>query len=150
MSFNFPLEAILRLKRGQERVERTKLEALSSVLAQAKSRLDFIDRDFLETRRNFRQRMSEETYGSELQFEELKSGHVEANRRALESRISELEQARLKQVDAFAKSRRSRETIENLRDEEFHTYRQMMSRREQQQLDDLFLMRLGLDRDAGE
>jgi len=32
MAFHFPLEAILRLRRGQERMERLKLEAIASEL----------------------------------------------------------------------------------------------------------------------
>jgi flagellar biosynthesis chaperone FliJ len=65
----------------------------------------------------------------------------------LKARISELEQHRLMQVEVYMKARKSREILENLRDTKFEVYRQTQSRREQQELDALFLMRQDLSRD---
>jgi flagellar export protein FliJ len=147
MAFQFPLEAILRLRRGQERMERLKLEAIVSEQAQARRRLAIMTDQFFESRRRFQQRMGQETSGSELQFEYQRSGRVAAARRGLELRIAELEQARLKQLLAYSKARQYREMLESLRDRKFEIYRQLLSRREQQSLDDLFLMRQELFRD---
>jgi flagellar export protein FliJ len=147
MPFHFPLESVLRLRRGQERMERLKLEAVASELAQARRQLDFIAGRHLEIRRRFREQMSHETYGSELHFAEANSERLEAVRRAMEIRIAQLEQERLKQVEAYKKSRQRRETIENLREKKLEVYLQTLGRREQQGLDDLFLMRQGFDRD---
>lgn len=147
MAFQFPLEAILRLRRGQERMERLKLEAIVSEQAQARRRLAIMTDQFFESRRRFQQRMGQETSGSELQFEYQRSGRVAAARRGLELRIAELEQARLKQLLAYSKARQNREMLESLRDRKFEIYRQLLSRREQQSLDDLFLMRQELFRD---
>jgi flagellar FliJ protein len=146
MPFQFSLEAILRLRRGQERMERLKLEAIASELAQARRQLDFITEQFLESRRSFQLRMGGEAFGSELQFEDEKSDRVKAASRALEIRISELEQDRFKQVESYSKSRRNRELVESLRERRFAVYRRAMNRREQQQIDDLFLMRHDLER----
>jgi flagellar export protein FliJ len=146
MPFQFSLEAILRLRRGQERMERLKLEAIASELAQARRQLDFITEQFLESRRSFQLRLSGEAFGSELRFEDEKSDRVKAASRALEIRISELEQDRLKQVERYSESRRNRELVENLRERRCAVYRQAMNRREQQQIDDLFLMRHDLER----
>lgn len=141
MAFHFSLETILRLRRGQERAERLKLEAIASERARAGRQLEIMTEQFLESRRRFQQLMIQGMSGSELQFENARSESVTAARRALEARISELEQQRLKQVEASMKTRRSREILENLRDTKFEIYRQALSRREQQELDALFLMR---------
>jgi flagellar export protein FliJ len=141
MAFHFSLETILRLRRGQERAERLKLEAIASEQARAVSQLEIMTERFFESRRRFQQLMVQGTSGSELQFENARSEGVAAARRALKARISELEQQRLKQVEAYTKARQSREILENLRNTKFEVYRQMLSRREQQELDALFLMR---------
>jgi flagellar export protein FliJ len=147
MAFQFPFEVILRLRRGQERAERLKLEAIASEQGQARKQLEIITSEFFESRRLFQQQLGQVTYGSELQFENERSGRVAAARRDLEMRISDLERQRHKQVGVYAKARQSREIFENLRLRKFEVYRQMLSRREQQLLDDLFLMRQDMFRD---
>jgi len=57
-----------------------------------------------------------------------------------------LEQAQLKQVEAFTKVRQYREMVENLRNRKLEIYRQYVLLREQQELEDLFLMRRDLVR----
>jgi flagellar export protein FliJ len=147
MAFHFSLETILRLRRGQERAERLKLEAIASERARARRQLEIMTEQFFESRRRFQQLMVQGMSGSELKFESAGSESVAAARRTLKARISELEQQRLKQVEAYMKARQSREILENLRDTKFEVYRQTQSRREQQELDALFLMRQDLSRD---
>jgi len=147
MAFHFPLEGVLRLRRGQERMERLKLEAIASEQAKARRHLEIMTQQSLESRRSFQERMARETTGSEMQFEDLRVERVAFAKRALETRIVELEKMRLKQVEAYTKARQGREILENLRDKQFEVHRQLLSRREQQQLDDLFLMRRDLFHD---
>jgi flagellar export protein FliJ len=147
MAFHFPLEAILRLRRGQERLERLKLEAIASEQAQAKLQLANMTEQFFESRRRFQQQLAQEKFGAELRFEDARAERVAAARRALETHIAKLEEQRLKQVEVYKKAHQSREVLENLRARKFDLYRQALSRREQQELDDLFLMRLDRLRD---
>src|ERR1700692_2917735 len=109
MAFHFPLEAILRLRRGQERAERLKVEAIASEQAQARNQLENMTQQFLESRRLFQQQLGDEKFGAELQFEDARSDRVTAARRALEMRIAALEQLRLKQLAVYAKAHQSRE-----------------------------------------
>jgi flagellar biosynthesis chaperone FliJ len=141
MAFHFSLEAILRLRRGQERVERLKLEAIASEQAKVRKQLENMTQQFFESRRRFQQQVGHEKFGAELQFEDARSDRVAAARRALEMRVAGLELERLKQVEVYKKAHQSRELLENLRGRKFDFYRQTLSRREQQELDDLFLMR---------
>ncbi len=128
-------------------MERLKLEAIASEQARARMQLEGITQQFLDSRRSFQQRMGQDTSGSELQFEDLRAERVAAARRALETHIVELEKLRLRQVEIFTKARQGREILESLRDRKLQAYRQLLSRHEQQQLDDLFLMRLSVLRD---
>jgi flagellar biosynthesis chaperone FliJ len=144
MAFHFPFETILRLRRGEERAERLKLEAIASEQAQARSQLERMTEQFFQSRRFFQQQLTGEKFGSELQFEDARSERVAAARRALKLRISELEEQRLNQIQAYRKARQNREMFESLRSRKFEIYRQLLSRREQQELDDLFLMRRNL------
>jgi flagellar export protein FliJ len=141
MAFHFQLDVILRLRRGQERVERLKLESIASEQAHAKRQLEIMTEQFLESRRRFQEQMGVEKFGSELQFEDARSGRITTELRTLKMRIAELEQERLQQVEVYTKARQSREILENLRSRKFAVYSQIVSRREQQELDDLFLMR---------
>lgn len=141
MAFHFALEAILRLRRGHERMERLKLEAIASEKAQARRQLDDLTEEFFESRRLFQQQAGIDRFGSELQFEDRRSEIVTAARRALKLRIEQLEGRRLTQLDVYTKARQAREMLENLRHKKFQIYRQTLSRREQQELDDLFLLR---------
>jgi flagellar biosynthesis chaperone FliJ len=91
--------------------------------------------------------LGQETFGAEVQFEDARAGRAAASQSALQNRILELEQLRLKQVAAFTKARQGREVLENLREKKLGVYRQELIRREQQDLDDLFVMRQNLNRD---
>jgi flagellar biosynthesis chaperone FliJ len=147
MAFHFSLEAILRLRRGLERMERLKLEAVASEQSLAKRELEIITEQFFESRRRFQERMGQETYASELQFEDARANRVAAAQHALKIRILELEQIWINQVQVYTKARQSREVLENLRDKKFEVYRKELLRHMQQELDDLFLMRQNLFRD---
>jgi flagellar biosynthesis chaperone FliJ len=147
MGFEFSLETILRLRRGLERMERLKLETLAWEQARAKRELETISHEFFESRRRFQERIVRETFSSELQFEEFRAERVLATQLALKKRIVDLEQLRLAQILVFTKSRQRREILESLRDKKFAIYRQEMLRREQQGLDDLFVMRQNLLRE---
>jgi len=147
MAFHFPLQAILRLRRGLERMERLKLEAIASELARAKRELEIMTEQFIDSRRKFQKRLVQETYASELIFEVARADRVAAAQRGLKIRIAELEQMRLKQVQIYMKAQQSREVLESLHDKKFEIYRKEMIRLEQQGLDDLFVMRKSLLRD---
>ncbi len=147
MAFHFALEAILRLRRGQENMERLRLEAIASERARTISQLEILSAQFDESQRRFQERMRQDLYGAEVQFEDARAGQIAAAQRALQTRIVELEKMRLKQVAVYIKARQSREVLESLRDRKFAVYRQELLRHEQQDLDDLFLMRQNLDRD---
>jgi flagellar export protein FliJ len=64
------------------------------------------------------------------------------HRREIEQQFVILEKARNQQREVLQSARRARETLEALRDQQLDAYEKQARRREQRNLDDLFLMRL--------
>jgi flagellar export protein FliJ len=141
MAFHFSLDAVLRMRRGQERAERLKLEAILSAQAQAQARLQEVTESSFELHRQFQQRLGGGMAGSELQFEAAREANATSVCSDLRTRLQELEQRRMAQVQIFYKVRQNREVLENLRLRKLNLYLIEQGRREQQELDDLFLMR---------
>jgi flagellar export protein FliJ len=141
MAFQFPLETVLRLRRGQERLERLRLETIHSELAQTRATLEDLIEKSLELRRKVQRDLANTLSGSELQIAASQDETVALTRASLRNRIVELEQRRLAQMHVYTKVRQSRETFEKLRDNKLALYRMEQARREQQILDDLFLTR---------
>jgi flagellar biosynthesis chaperone FliJ len=143
MAFHFTLEVVLRLRRSQERAERLKLEAIISEKEQARARLREVMEGSFELHRQFQQRLSRGMAGSEVQMETERETNVNSVCNVLRTRILEIEQRRVAQVQVFFRVRQSRELLENLRRDKWNDFRMEQGRREQQELNDLFLMRQG-------
>jgi flagellar export protein FliJ len=144
MAFQFSLEAVLHLRRGQEHVERLKLEAILSEQARTRASLEELIHNHFELRRHFQRDLGNGLAGSELQHEALREANVTSLRASLRTRLVELDQQRWAQARIFSKARQNREVLENLRLRKLNLYRIEQGRREQQQLDDLFLMQQGI------
>ena len=141
VAFYFSLEAVLRVRRGQERVERLKLEAILSDQARTRTRLEEVELGRFELRRKFQQELGNGIVGSELQYQAIREANMVSLCASLRARLVDLEQQRWAQLKLFAKARQHREVLENLRARKLDLYRIEQGRREQQELDDLFLMR---------
>jgi flagellar export protein FliJ len=142
MAFHFSLESVLRVRRGQERNARLKLEAIVSEQSAARAKLEQITETGIVLKRRFQDELKNILKGSELQFEATRESNLELSRTWIRSRVAELEQQRLAQVKIFLDARRSREVLESVRLQKLELYRIESLRQEQQELDDLFLMRL--------
>ncbi len=77
----------------------------------------------------------------------MRAANVASLRAALGTRLAELDQQRWAQAQVFFKARQNREVLENLRLRKLNLYRIEQRRHEQQELDDLFLMRQGIRSD---
>jgi len=147
MAFRFSLESILQLRRSQEQMERLKLEAIIWEQRQMRARLEGVIERSLESRRRFQQELAGGLTGSELQFQAMRQENTASVRMSLEDHLLELERSRQAQILVFQKFRQRREILENLRLRKLEVYAREQSRREQQELDDLFLMRQEIARD---
>lgn len=143
MAFRFSLEAVLRVRRGQENAERLKLEAIASELAQAFARYQELTSNSLELLRQFQQRLAGGVAGSEMQLEVERAAIVNAACDSLRAQLLEIEKRRVAQAQIYCRARQNREIVEDLRLRKYDSYRIELGRREQKDLDDLFLMRRG-------
>jgi len=77
----------------------------------------------------------------ELQFELLCDAELLRHRRELGQELARLQQLQEQQREIFQQSRRARQTLETMRDQQLRLYQKEAVRREQRTLDDLFLVR---------
>ncbi len=141
MAFRFSLEAVLNVRRSQEQSERRKLDVIVSEQSQIRAALQELDDMSRDSYGRFQQRLGGGVTGSELQLETLREANINLARNRLLSRLAECEQRRATQTQIFFQTRRNREVLDDLRLRKFQDYRVEQARREQQELDDLFLMR---------
>jgi flagellar export protein FliJ len=141
MTFRFSLETILRLRRSLEHREEQLLAAMENRVQSVATEIAAIDAQLSSRDRDREQGLRSGVSGAQLHFE------LDC-RRALESRRGEiaailrlLEQARDRQRSAFLESRQRRQALEHLRERALREFRTDEDRRQQRQLDDLYLMR---------
>ena len=141
MPFHFPLEAILHFRKSIEHQQELRLSAANQQVARGQQRIEQVD---------LRQRELQAAQGSELgtgvTAAEMRFGlQCEAellrHRKELELQLARMQQLRDQQREIFQQARRMRETLEGVRDEQLRLYKQRSARREQRNLDDLFLLR---------
>ena len=144
----FPLRPVLRLRRTQERHERLKLEAIGSEVGRARATLNELTKMSHDWSRQMQGSLGAGTSASQLQWDSMHAANLMAARAAQAGRLLALEKERRAQLRAYTHARQQREIIESLFRRKLESYRLEQSRREQQQLDDLFLARLTISRDG--
>ena len=147
MTFRFSLQVVLNLKRAQENSQRFKLEAIAAEQGMVRARIQELTGALEGRSRQVGERMSGGLTGVELQFESEHGAKVRLARKRLRMHLDELEKRRVAQLAVVTELRRAREALESLRSQQLEIHRARQLRREQQELDDVFLMRLNRARD---
>jgi len=140
MPFRFPLQALLRFRESYERRELLRLEIVSRELTAAREHTARAIRDREQSLKHLASRLAAGMTASEFQFE-LASDRTRVRRiTACQEEARKLEDLRRRQLDAYLKAQQQRKILENLRDRQISTYKLVQNRREQQQLDERFLI----------
>jgi flagellar export protein FliJ len=142
MAFHFPLQALLHLRNSMEHQQELKLRAANQRLSRVRHMLEQLEEQRLELRAAQSRQLSDGTTAAELRFQLQCEGQMLRHRREIEQQFVILEKARNQQREVLQSARRARETLEALRDQQLDAYEKQARRREQRNLDDLFLMRL--------
>ena len=147
MPFHFSLQAVLRFRNSLERREYLALQALLSRksdllremknLQSARKRLEMDLRDLLQ---------SKGLSGAELEVVTAQNKSCSRTAERLEVQLEEIQQQILLQSELYGQQRRQRETLESVRDRQFHEYQTLEQRRQQATLDELYLIRRNLTR----
>jgi flagellar export protein FliJ len=141
MAFTFPLHAVLHLRQSLEHQQELRLRAANQQVARVRHLIDQMDLHRQELQLIESKQLSAGTTAAELRFGLLCDGEILRHRRELEQQLVRLQLARDQQREILQQARRARETLESVRDRQLLLYRKQAARREQKNMDDLFLMR---------
>jgi flagellar export protein FliJ len=141
MPFRFPLETILHLRRSVEHQQELRLRAANQQVARMRHVIQQIEQQIASTRTRESSQLNSGTTAAELQFTEACETVLEQQGVAATRELMRVEHVRDQQNKIFQQARRERETFERLRDHQHAEYERNARRREQQQLDELFLLR---------
>jgi flagellar export protein FliJ len=141
MAFRFALQAVLHLRQSLEHQQELRLRAVNQQVTRVQHAIRQMDsnRELLRAARG--QELQRGLTAAELRFELQCEEALVCQRRELETQCTRLQQMRDQQRAILQQARQARETLEAVRDRQLQVYRQQAARREQRELDDLFLMR---------
>jgi flagellar export protein FliJ len=141
MAFHFSLEAVLHLRQSLEHQQELRLRAANQQVAKAKHLIEQIDAHLKQARASQLHQLSAGTTSAELIFDFSCESALLERRHSMQRELQRLQSLRDEQQRLFQRARRARETFENLRDHQIREYEREAARREQRQLDELFLIR---------
>ena len=140
MPFHFPLKAVLRYRESFERRERQRLEVITREVVKAQQQQEEAKREQSNALIQLQGMLRQGLTAAEMQFE-LACNRARARRvEALKDKVTKLVNLRLRQLEVFRKAQQQRKILENLRDRQLAAYRMIQARREQQHMDDRFLI----------
>ena len=141
MPFRFPLEAVLHLRQSLEHQQELRLRAAHQQVARVRHLISQIEAHARQMQVQHAQTLIAGTTSAEMQFALQCERRLGEHRQILHQELARLEKLRDAQQHAYQQARRERETFESLRDRQRHEYERETLRREQRELDDLFLLR---------
>ena len=140
MSFRFTLEAVLRWRESFERRERLRLEVVIREVIKAQRGRDQAKLDRAGAIAAFQRKLREGMSAAELQFE-LACDRARQRRIAkLNDHYSKLDDLRRRQLESFRKAQQKRKIMENLRERKRAEYQLTLVRRQQQEIDERYLL----------
>jgi flagellar export protein FliJ len=141
MAFRFPLQAVFHLRQSLEHQQELRLRAANQQVAKVRQLLEQLDERIQHMQARESQELGVGTTSAELRFALSCDAALHQQRQEVEREMSRLQNLRDQQQRIFQQARRERETFESLRDHQRREYARDSGRREQRQIDDLFLLR---------
>lgn len=149
MAFRFALQSVLHLRQSLEHQQELRLRAVNQQVARVQHAMAQMDSRREQMRATRGQELQRGMTVAELRLELQCEDTLLRQRRELETQLARLQQLRDQQRAVLQQARQARETLEAVRDRQLSVYRQQAARREQRELDDLFLMRRKISRHDG-
>ena len=141
MAFHFPLQAVFHFRQSVEHQQELRLRAANQQVAKVRRLVDHLEEQLRQLRLRESQELGAGTTSAELRFALGCNASLRQQRQDAERELLRWQNLRDQQQKIFQQARRERETFESLRDHQLREYQRDALRREQRQLDDLFLMR---------
>jgi flagellar export protein FliJ len=141
MPFRFVLQSVLHFRQSLEHQQELRLRAANQQVARIQHLLEQVNAHRRRLHAEQNRQLTVGLTAAELRFELQCETELIKRQRQIESHLAQAQQLRDREREIFLQARRARETLEALRGQQFKLYRQEAARREQKNLDDLFLMR---------
>jgi flagellar export protein FliJ len=141
MAFHFPLQAVFHFRQSVEHQQELRLRAANQQVARIRHLVDQIDERIRQVHIRQSQALGIGTTSAEMRFVLGGETLLRQQRQEAERELVRWQNLRDQQQRIFQQARRERETFESLRDHQLRDYQRNAARREQRQLDDLFLLR---------
>jgi flagellar export protein FliJ len=140
MAFRFSLQPVLRLRSSYERLERLRLHALLALIVRVREEIAAVEMESAKARRSVQEMLEAGMAGAELHFETESEKTRSVRKQGLELRLVELQRLREKQQLAYQAALQKMKILENLRRRKRDEYTRELARREQNRLDELYLL----------
>ena len=141
MAFHFPLQAVFHFRQSVEHQQELRLRAANQQVARIRHLVDQIEERIRLVHIRQSQELGIGTTSAELRFTLGLEALLHQQRQEAERELVRWQNLRDQQQRIFQQARRERETFESLRNHQLRDYERNAARREQRQLDDLFLLR---------
>ncbi len=141
MAFHFPLQALLHFRESIEHQQELRLRAANQLVLRVRHLIDGAEQRRQELQCAQLQELGAGTTAAELRFGSQCLAELQRHRHELEQQLAAAQQACRQQREIFQQAKQARETLEGVRDRQLLLYRKEALRREQRNLDDLYLLR---------
>lgn len=141
MVFRFALQSVLHFREGLEHQHELRLRAANQRVAKVRHQIASAEQQLRGLTSAQAQELRTGTTAAELMFAAQCEAQLHRQRHELERQLTVAQKACDQQREIFQRAKREREKLENVRDRQAHAYLRQAARREQRNLDDLFLMR---------
>ncbi|MGP0020509.1 MAG: flagellar export protein FliJ [Candidatus Sulfotelmatobacter sp.] len=141
MAFYFPLQAVFHFRQSVEHQQELRLRTANQQVARARRVVEQFDERIRQVQLRQTNELGAGTTSAEMRFALTGEAALCHQRQEAERDLSRWQNLREQQQKIFQQARRERETFESLRNHQLHDYERTAARREQRQLDDLFLLR---------
>ena len=145
MAFRFSLQPVLRLRASHERLERLRFLAIIARVVRTRQEIADCEKENASLRRTFQRQLRGGITAAEIHFERVCERRRAEHTEHLSARLAELERLQAKQRLVYQAALQKRDILENLRQRKWRPYRLDQARREQQRLDELFVIRRGFN-----
>jgi len=142
MPFRFSLNAVLRFRQTLEDRDKLALEQIQYQILQVTQTLEQIEIEKIKDADTRQQELTSGIPGAHVLAVAADQQRLEETRKLLQQQLVKLRTEREKRLLVYQDSRRKREVMSELRQQQWEIYETEESRRQQKLLDDIFLSRL--------
>jgi flagellar FliJ protein len=142
MAFRFPLASVLRLREIHEQREERILTEILGRVARTREAIAGLDEQIAQTAVQREHNLLERMSGTELHVSYGTVEMLKQRKQTAESQLRQLEQQRDQQIKVYQAAHQARRVLTNMREDQHEAYLYEQARREQKEIDDLFIARM--------